>query len=78
MGVANKFFTISIPKWYPEGFDFSKIGLDLFGKVDLATVTGIWSVELALVLGIIATVAYDWGRVTTGFQQGINASIGGA
>ncbi|CAH0287417.1 hypothetical protein SRABI84_04109 [Peribacillus simplex] len=50
----------------------------MFGKVDLATVTGIWSVELALVLGIIATVAYDWGRVTTGFQQGINASIGGA
>ncbi|MGE7762309.1 GntP family permease [Peribacillus sp. NPDC097895] len=78
VGVANKFFTMSIPKWYPEGFDFSKIGLDLFGKVDLATVTGIWSVELALILGIIATVAYDWGRVTTGFQQGINASIGGA
>ena len=47
VGVANKFFTISIPKWYPEGFDFSKIGLDMFGKVDLATVTGIWSVELA-------------------------------
>lgn len=78
MGVANKFFTISIPKWYPAGFDFSKIGLDLFGKVDLATVTGIWSIELALVLGIIATVAYDWARVTTGSQKGINASIGGA
>jgi H+/gluconate symporter-like permease len=78
VGVANKFFTISIPKWYPEGFDFSKLGLEAFGKVDLATVTGIWSVELALVLGIITALAYDWKRVTSGFQQGINASIGGA
>lgn len=78
VGVANKFFTISIPKWYPEGFDFSKLGLEAFGKVDLATVTGIWSVELALVLGILTALAYDWKRVTSGFQQGINASIGGA
>ncbi|MFP7733399.1 GntP family permease [Priestia aryabhattai] len=78
VGVANKFFTISIPKWYPEGFDFSKLGLEAFGKVDLATVTGIWSVELALVLGILTALAYDWNRVTSGFQQGINASIGGA
>lgn len=69
---------MSIPKWYPEGFDFSKLGLEAFGKVDLATVTGIWSVELALVLGILTALAYDWKRVTTGFQQGINASIGGA
>ncbi|MDD1515723.1 GntP family permease [Priestia megaterium] len=78
VGVTNKFFTMSIPKWYPEGFDFSKLGLEAFGKVDLATVTGIWSVELALVLGILTALAYDWKRVTTGFQQGINASIGGA
>lgn len=35
VGVANKFFIISIPKWYPEGFDFSKLGLDGLGKVDL-------------------------------------------
>ncbi|HWO95940.1 MAG TPA: GntP family permease [Bacillus sp. (in: firmicutes)] len=78
VGVANKFLTVSIPKWYPEGFDFSQIGLESFGKVDLAAVTGIWSVEIALVLGIIATVAYDWKRVATGFQAGLNMSIGGA
>lgn len=78
VGVANKFLTISVPKWYPEGFDFSKIGLESFGKVDLAVVTGIWSVEIALVLGILATLAYDWKRIAVGFQAGINASIGGA
>lgn len=78
VGVANKFFTVSIPKWYPDGFDFAKIGLEAFGKVDLTAVVGIWSVELALVIGIITTIAYDWKRVTTGFQSGLNASIGGA
>lgn len=78
VGVANKFLTMSIPKWYPEGFDFSQIGLESFGKVDLAAVTGIWSVEIALVLGILATVAYDWKRVAAGFQAGLNVSIGGA
>lgn len=78
VGVANKFLTLSIPKWYPDGFDFSQIGLESFGKVDLAAVTGIWSVEIALVLGILATVAYDWKRVAAGFQAGLNVSIGGA
>jgi len=78
VGVANKFLTVSVPKWYPNGFDFSQIGLESFGKVDLAAVTGIWSVEIALVLGILATVAYDWKRVATGFQAGLNVSIGGA
>lgn len=78
VGVANKFLTVSVPKWYPNGFDFSKIGLESFGKVDLAAVTGIWSVEIALVLGILATFAFDWKRVATGFQAGLNMSIGGA
>lgn len=78
VGVANKFFTISIPKWYPNGFDFSKIGLKEFGVVDLSKVVGIWSVEIALLLGIAATIAYNWKGVVSGFQAGINASIGGA
>jgi H+/gluconate symporter-like permease len=78
VGVGNKFFTVFIPKWYPNGFDFSKIGLKEFGVVDLSKVTGIWSVELALLLGIAATVAYNWKAVASGFQAGMNASIGGA
>ena len=48
VGVMNKVFTIMIPKWYPNGFDFSAIGMKAFGKVELSAVVGIWSVELAL------------------------------
>ena len=51
VGVMNKVFTIMIPKWYPSGFDFSAIGMKAFGKVELSAVVGIWSVELALIIG---------------------------
>lgn len=78
VGVTNKFFTTIIPQWYPNGFDFSSIGLESFGKVELSQVTGIWSVELALLFGIIATIAYDWREVQAKFKAGINVSIGGA
>ncbi|MDC2867023.1 GntP family permease [Bacillus sp. BP-3] len=78
VGVMNKIFTIVIPKWYPNGFDFTSIGLKSFGKVELSGVLGVWSVELALITGIIATLLLHWKRVFVDFQTGLNASIGGA
>ncbi|WIY63210.1 GntP family permease [Bacillus arachidis] len=78
VGVMNKVFTVLIPTWYPKGFDFSSIGLKAFGKVELTGVLGVWSVELALLIGIITTIILNWKRLVTGFQAGLNASIGGA
>jgi H+/gluconate symporter-like permease len=78
VGVMNKIFTLSIPKWYPNGFDFSSIGLPAFNNVDLTKVIGIWSVEMALTLGIVTTLLLNWSKVKIGFQEGINLSIGGA
>ncbi len=78
VGVMNKVFTVMIPTWYPKGFDFSSIGLKTFGKVELSGVLGVWSVELALLIGIITTIILNWKRLVTGFQAGLNASIGGA
>jgi H+/gluconate symporter-like permease len=78
VGVMNKVFITYIPKWYPNGFDFSKIGLNAFGVVDTAAVAAIWAVEMALVVGIITTLLFDWKRVTQNFKEGLNASIGGS
>ncbi|CAG9614728.1 hypothetical protein BACCIP111899_03961 [Bacillus rhizoplanae] len=78
VGVMNKVFTIAIPRWYPNGFDFASIGLKSFGKVELSGVLGVWSVELALVIGIVTTILLNWKRVFVDFQTGLNASIGGA
>ncbi|PLT30401.1 transporter [Peribacillus deserti] len=78
VGVMNKIFTIYLPKWYPDGFDFSAIGLEAFGKLDTSAVVAIWSVEMALAIGIIASILFDWKKVTTNFQAGLNLSIAGA
>jgi H+/gluconate symporter-like permease len=78
VGVMNKVFITYIPKWYPNGFDFSKIGLKAFGVVDTAAVAAIWAVEMALVVGILTTLLFDWNRVRRNFKEGLNASIGGS
>lgn len=78
VGVTNKFFTISIPKWYENGFDFATIGLKAYGTVNMSTVLGIWSVEMALLVGIISTIALNFKAVKTNFQAGLNVGISGA
>lgn len=77
VGVANKMFTTYLPKWYPNGFDFSEIGLEQFGVIEIQSVLGVWSVILALLLGIIATVIYN-PRIFKDMKDGINQSIGGS
>jgi H+/gluconate symporter-like permease len=78
VAVMNKVFVTNIPKWYPEGFDFTKIGMDALGVVDVSTFSAIWAVEMALIVGIIATILYDWNRVKQNFKEGLNTSIGGS
>ncbi|MEJ9230777.1 GntP family permease [Peribacillus butanolivorans] len=82
VGVTNKFFTSAIPKWYPNGFDFQSIGLSTFQNVDISKVVGIWSVEIALTIGIASTILLNWTRIKTefktGFKTGLNVSIAGA
>lgn len=78
VAVMNKFLTLSIPKWYPDGFSFESIGLSTFTDVDLPKVVGVWSVEMALAVGIILTLLLHWQKIKSGFKTGINVSIGGA
>jgi H+/gluconate symporter-like permease len=78
VGVTNKLFVTAIPKWYPEGFDFTKVGLDALGVVDVTGFVGIWAVEMALIVGIVSTILFDWNKVMQNFKEGINTSIGGS
>lgn len=77
VGVTNKLFITFIPKWYPNGFDFTAIGLKAY-TVDVTAMAAIWAVELALVVGIVTSLAFDWKRVTVNFKEGLNLSIAGA
>jgi H+/gluconate symporter-like permease len=78
VGITNKIFTLWIPTWFPKNFEFASIGLKEFGKVDLSKVLGVWSVEMALSIGILMTIALYWQKVKVGFRDGINVGIGGA
>jgi H+/gluconate symporter-like permease len=77
VGVTNKLFVTYIPKWYPNGFDFAALGLDAY-KVDVTASAAIWAIMMALMVGIITSIAYDWKRVSTGFKDGVNTAIGGS
>lgn len=77
VGVANKVFITYIPKWYPNGFDFSALGLKTY-TVDVATSSAIWAIEMALLIGILTSLAFDWKRVTKNLKEGLNLSIAGA
>ncbi|PGY15758.1 GntP family permease [Bacillus sp. AFS031507] len=77
VGVINKVLTTWIPKWYPNGFDFSKIGLN-FPNIETSQVVGIWSVEIALIVGILTTILYNRKPVVINFKDGMNLGIAGA
>ncbi|PFN99381.1 transporter [Bacillus sp. AFS076308] len=77
VGVTNKLFITYIPKWYPNGFDFSAIGLKVY-TVDVTAMAAIWAIIMALVVGIVSSLLYDWKRVTKNFKEGLNTAIGGS
>ena len=77
VAVMNKYLSTAIKEWYPNGFDFNAIGLAAY-TVDVAKTAAIWAVGLALIVGIIAAILYDFRRVYSSFKEGVNASIGGA
>lgn len=77
VAVMNKYLSTAIKTWYPNGFDFNAIGLANY-SVDVAKTGSIWAVGLALIVGIIAAILFDYSRVITQFKEGINSSISGS
>ncbi|WP_130802104.1 GntP family permease [Acinetobacter ihumii] len=77
VAVMNKYLSSAIKTWYPNGFDFNAIGLANY-TVDVAKTGAIWAVGLALIVGIIAAILFDYQRVISQFKEGVNASIGGS
>ena len=77
VAVMNNYLVKAIPGWYPNGFDFAAMGLDSY-SIDVSANVAIWAVEIALVAGILAALAFDWKRVTANMKEGLNTSINGS
>ena len=78
VAVLNKVFTTIIPKWYPNGFDFATNWNEIFLVLKLLKLFGIWSVEIALLVGIIATILYNRKPVVMNFKDGMKVGVAGA
>jgi H+/gluconate symporter-like permease len=81
VGVANFAFTRMIPLWYGDSYTVAPAilpGVHAPVTATIKTVVAIWSVEAALVLGILLTVATAFRRVGARFADGSKAAVGGA
>jgi len=81
VGVANFILTRMIPQWYGDTFTVpAEIlpGVHTPVTATIKTVVAIWSVEAALLLGIVVVVLTAFRRVSARFADGSKAAVGGA
>ncbi|MGK8198496.1 GntP family permease [Burkholderia cepacia] len=81
VGVANFVLTRMIPGWYGATYTVAPEvlpGVHAPVTATIKTVVAIWSVEGALLLGILLVVITALGRVKERFASGTKAAVGGA
>lgn len=76
--VMNKTFAALIPTLYLAKFDFGSIGLKELGILDQGKLYGIWSVECALVIGILLVVVLGFRQIRRNFNSGVNLAVAGS
>ena len=80
VGVANKLFTLMIPRFYGASHEFipAVIGDPKPVVQEISKVAAIWAVEGALLIGILAVLLLAWTKVRDRFAQGSQSAVGGA
>jgi H+/gluconate symporter-like permease len=78
VGIMNMVITRWLPKVYGDTVNIQLTATAKPLAVPVAKMVGIWSVEAALVLGILTVVVFGWKKVHAKFAEGTKAAIGGA
>jgi H+/gluconate symporter-like permease len=78
VGVANFWLTRMIPLWYGQSNSVSLPGLPKPVETKIASVTAIWAVEGALLLGIVIVLVTAFGAVRQRFAEGTKSAVSGA
>lgn len=78
VGGLNFLFTHMIPQIYGTSIEAALPGMATPLLVDIAKVNAIWSVEAALLAGILFVVATAFRPVTAGFASGSRLAVSGA
>jgi len=78
VGVSNFWLTRMIPLWYGQANTVSLPGLAKPIETKIASVTAIWAVEAALLLGIVVVLVTAFGAVRARFAEGTKSAVSGA
>ena len=78
VGVANKAFTLLIPRFYGASYSATLPGLAKPVVTQVSSVAAIWAVEGALLLGILTVVAFAFKALKERFGEGSKAAVSGA
>lgn len=78
IGISNFAFTRWIPAWYGSSHDLHLAGMAKPVTTQISTVTAIWSVEAALLLGIAFVALTAWPAIREKFAEGSKGAIAGA
>jgi H+/gluconate symporter-like permease len=81
VGVSNFLFTKWIPVWYGANYTVPAEvlpGVHTPVTATIKAVTAIWSVEAALLLGIVFVIVTAYGRVASRFAEGSKTAVAGA
>jgi H+/gluconate symporter-like permease len=77
VAVMNRVFTMLIPIWYGHHYSLSISGGEPI-IIDISKNLAIWSIEGALILGIVTVIILAWRRVWYRFSEGVSLAISGA
>jgi H+/gluconate symporter-like permease len=78
VGVANKVFTMLIPRFYGETHTAQLPGMAKPLATQVSSVVAIWAVEGALLLGILTVVAFAFKPLKDRFAEGSKTAVAGA
>jgi H+/gluconate symporter-like permease len=76
VGILNKVFTNLVPQYYGASVTIPVPGHPI--TLQVGGLSAIWSVEGALLVGILTVVALAWKPVTAKFADGTKAAVAGA
>jgi H+/gluconate symporter-like permease len=76
--VMNKVFTFVIPSFYGDTHSMTLAGTANTITTDVAKLTAVWSVEAALILGILTVLAFAYKPVISKFVEGSKAAVTGS
>ena len=76
--VVNLALTYAIPRFYGDTYETLLPGMDAAIKTEIKSVTAIWAVEGAMLLGILTILVFAYKVVAEKFAQASVAAVSGA